>query len=212
MFSPKQFAENDPAVLHALINENPLATLVVMSADGLNANHIPLQLSPQDGAFGVLRGHVARANPLWRDFDPLIEVLAVFHGPQAHITPSWYPSKQVDGKAVPTWNYAVAHVYGRLTVTEDAEWLQAQVESLSARNEAAVGSDWQVSDAPHDYVRKLLKAIVGIEIAIMRLEGKWKVSQNQPHANQAGVVAGLQNLGNSCAADMAGLVAGKFNG
>ncbi len=206
MYIPTHFDEPRVEVLHGLIRARPLATLVTLSSGGLNANHIPLHLSQDPAPFGTLRGHVARANPLWRDFARDVEVLAIFHGPDAYITPSWYPTKAETGKAVPTWNYAVAHAYGALRVVEDAAWLRAHLETLTVHNEASFPEPWRVADAPRDYTDKLIAAVVGIEIVITRLSGKWKVSQNQPPQNQAGVVAGLNERESREAREVAALV------
>lgn len=206
MYIPKHFDQPRIEVLHELIRARPLATLVTLSSGGLNANHIPLHLSQDPAPLGTLRGHVARSNPVWSDFTQDVEVLAIFHGPDAYITPSWYPTKAETGRAVPTWNYAVAHAYGALRIIEDASWLRAHLETLTAHNEASFPEPWRVSDAPRDYTDKLLAGVVGIEVVITRLSGKWKVSQNQPPQNQAGVVAGLSERGRGEAREMAALV------
>jgi transcriptional regulator len=206
MYIPKHFDEPRIEVMHDLIRARPLATLVTLSASGLNANHIPLLLSTEPAPFGILRGHVARSNPMWSDLAKDVEVLAIFHGPDAYITPSWYASKQETGKVVPTWNYAVVHAYGRLRVIDDASWLRSQLEALTAHNEAVFPDAWAVSDAPYEYTEKLIEAIVGIEITVTKLSGKWKVSQNQPERNQASVISGLRECGNSGAASMAALI------
>lgn len=206
MYIPKHFDEPQVEVLHALMRARPLATLVTLSADGLDANHIPLLLSDQPAPLGTLRGHVARANVLWRDVVQDVEVLAVFQGPDAYISPSWYPTKLAHGKAVPTWNYAVAHAYGSLRVVDDAAWLRAHLEALTRHHEAAMPEPWQVSDAPGDYLDKMMTAVVGLEISITRLLGKWKASQNQPAQNQSGVVAGLRARGDVPSLAMAELV------
>ena len=195
MYCPAHFEETRSEVLHALMRAYPLATLVTWDADGLDANHIPLLLDATAGEFGSLRGHVARANPLWRKVGASDTALAIFHGPEGYVTPNWYPSKAETGKAVPTWNYVVAHAHGRLRVIDDAAWLRAQVAALTAQEEAAFPHPWQVADAPADYVEKMLGAVVGIELEITRLAGKWKTSQNQPPQNRAGVVAGLRERG-----------------
>ena len=195
MYCPAHFEETRSEVLHALMRAYPLATLVTWDADGLDANHIPLLLDATAGEFGSLRGHVARANPLWRKVGAGDTALAIFHGPEGYVTPNWYPSKAETGKAVPTWNYVVAHAHGRLRVIDDAAWLRAQVAALTAQEEAAFPHPWQVADAPADYVEKMLGAVVGIELEITRLAGKWKTSQNQPPQNRAGVVAGLRERG-----------------
>jgi transcriptional regulator len=209
MYVPKHFAEPRVDVLHQLMRAHPLATLVTLTADGLDANHVPLLLLPEPGPFGSLRGHVARANPVWRDLTRDAggsEVLAIFHGPDAYITPSWYASKAETGKVVPTWNYAVAHAHGALRVVDDPAWIRAQMTALTAQGESAFAGPWRPDDAPADYIEKLIGAVVGIEIVIARLSGKWKVSQNQSAANREGVVRGLLASGESDALRMARLV------
>lgn len=206
MYLPGHFSESRLDVLHALMRERPLATLVTMSAAGLDANHIPLHLSPEPAPFGTLRGHVARANPVWRELAPDAEALAIFHGPEAYITPSWYPAKVEHGKVVPTWNYAVVHAHGAIRVVDDAGWLRAHLEALTAANEASRAEPWQVADAPREFTDRLIGGIVGIEIVIARIEGKWKVSQNQTEANRAGVVAGLRGDGDAASMAMAAVV------
>ncbi|HNJ75358.1 MAG TPA: FMN-binding negative transcriptional regulator [Azospira sp.] len=200
MYCPAHFAETRPEVLHALMREHPLATLVTMGDNGLNADHIPLQLETSGDSQFILRGHVARANPLWKSASKGTPALAIFRGPDAYITPSWYPTKREHGKAVPTWNYAVVHARGPLHFIEDAEWLRAQVDALTQQQESNLAEPWAVSDAPADYVEKMLAAIVGVEMTVISLEGKWKVSQNQPEGNRDGVVAGLCGLGRADAA------------
>jgi transcriptional regulator len=207
MYTPKHFEEPRIEVMHELMRARPLATLVTLSSGGLTANHIPLHLADAPAPFGTLRGHVARANPMWSDFAKEVEVLAIFHGPDSYITPTWYATKQETGKVVPTWNYAVVHAYGTLRVIDDAAWLRAQLEVLTAHNEAGFAQPWSVSDAPREYTEKLIKAIVGFEIIITKLTGKWKVSQNQPAQNQASVIAGLNNSDLRDAEAMAALVA-----
>jgi transcriptional regulator len=190
MYLPEHFAEDDVPEMHALIRANPLATLVSHGPDGLNANHIPLLLN--DAApWGKLQGHVARANPLWRDGNVTGEVLVVFQGSDGYISPSGYATKAEHGKVVPTWNYTAVHAYGELKVIDDPTWILDQVYVLTNAHEALLPEPWAVSDAPHDYIEKMLCAIVGIEITITRLLGKWKVSQNQPPANQANLIAAL---------------------
>ena len=206
MYIPRHFEEQRVDVMHGLIRAHPLATVVTLWGGGLNANHIPLLLSESPEPFGSLRGHVARANPLLADLASGTECLAIFHGPDAYITPSWYETKKETGKVVPTWNYAVVHAYGVLRVVEDTSWLRGQLEGLTAHNEAAFDKPWSVSDAPSDYVEKMIQAIVGIEMVITRLIGKWKVSQNQPAKNREGVISGLQASTSPEAPAMARLV------
>lgn len=193
MYIPKHFEEPRVEVMHELIRERPLATVVTMSSHGLNANHIPLHLSKEPAPLGTLRGHVARSNPIWTDLQTDIEAVVIFHGPDAYISPSWYATKKESGRVVPTWNYAVVHAYGTLQVVDDASWVRSQLEALTAHNEQGFTDPWAVSDAPHDFTDKLIEAVVGIELVISRLSGKWKVSQNQPPHNQAGVIEGLGN-------------------
>ena len=187
MYLPSHFEQLDPAALHALMREHPLATLVSLQADGPSADHVPLEF---DAATRTLRGHVARANPLWRMAGGQA-VLAVFCGPQAYISPSWYPSKAATHKVVPTWNYTVVHAHGTLQVVEDAPWLHDLVSRLTRHHESPRAQPWAVSDAPDDYVQPMLRAIVGIQIPVDRLVGKWKVSQNRSAADRQGVARGL---------------------
>jgi transcriptional regulator len=208
MYLPKHFEETRVEVLHGLIRAYPLGALVTLAAGGLEANHIPFEIDPDPTPFGTLRGHVARANPVWREFSRGTETLVIFQGPQLYVSPSWYPSKKEGGKVVPTWNYALVHAYGPLRTVDDAAWLRAFVAKLTDRHEAARPDRWHVTDAPADYVDKMVTAIVGIEVPIARLVGKWKVSQNRPAADRAGVVAGLEADGSETARAMAALVRG----
>lgn len=202
----RQFQVTDAATLHALVHAQPLATLVVAHAGAQHVNHIPLYLDPARGPHGTLVGHVARANSLW----PLLPqtAVAVFHGPEAYVSPSWYPSKALDGKQVPTWNYAAVHAHGRLSAVDDPQRLRAILHTLSERHEAHRPDPWRIDDAPPDYIEKLLRAIVGIELAVERWEGIWKVSQNRTDTDRAGVVQGLMAEGTPAAKDMAALVLG----
>ena len=206
MYIPPQFEQPNIDVMHELIRKRPLATLVTLGSEGIDANHIPLHLSLTPEPFGVLRGHVARSNPIWSDLDSDIEVLAIFHGPDAYISPSWYATKLKTGKVVPTWNYTVVHAYGSLRIIDDAAWVRTQLEALTNYNEAVFSEPWAVSDAPVDFTEKLIAAVVGIEMTITRLSGKWKVSQNQPPQNQNSVIQGLNASGQAEAIAMAGLV------
>ena len=189
MYLPRHFEQNDPAALAALMQAHPLATLVSVGEDGVTADHLPLEYDASAGPHGTLRGHVARANPLWRRAAQ--PVLAIFRGEEAYVTPSWYPSKADTHQVVPTWNYAVVHAHGPLRVLEDAPWLHALVSRLTGHFEASRPSPWAVSDAPDVYVQTMLRAIVGIEIPVSRLVGKWKLSQNRSEADRQGVLDGL---------------------
>jgi len=191
MYLPNHFEESRVDVMHALAREHPLATLVTLGAGGLNANHIPLEVDPEPAPLGTLRGHVARANPVWRDLTAGVEALAIFQGPSTYVSPAWYATKRETGKVVPTYNYAVVHAYGPLRIVEDAAWLRGLVERLTRRFEAGRAEPWQVSDAPESFIAAQLRAIVGIEIPVGRLLGKWKLSQNRSAADRAGVMEGL---------------------
>jgi len=206
MYCPSHFEETRLDILHALMRARPLATLVTLGPAGLDAIPVPMLIDASAGSFGHLHGHVARANPLWRAIGDGVEALAIFHGPQGYVTPGWYPGKAETGKAVPTWNYVVVQARGRLRAIDDAIWLRAQVEALTAQQEAAFPHPWQVADAPADYIEKMLGAIVGIELEIAHLAGKWKVSQNQPPNNRAGVAKGLRTRGAPDDAELAALV------
>lgn len=192
MYIPKFYEETRLPVLHELMQAHPFGALVALTASGLEANHIPFELHSDLGELGVLRGHVARANPVWRETSADTEGLVIFQGPHGYISPSWFPSKKETGKVVPTWNYAVVHVYGRIRAVEDEAWLLAHVEGLSNRHESRMQEPWKVADAPADFTQKLLRGIVGIEIEITRLVGKWKLGQKRSPADVAGMVAGLE--------------------
>jgi len=206
MYVPSHFEETRPEVLHDLIREHSLAALVTLGLEGLNANHIPLELDPGPAPFGTLRGHVARGNPVWRDFSRDVEALAVFQGPQAYISPAWYQTKRETGKVVPTYNYIVVHAYGPMRIIEDRAWLRGLVERLTNRHESGRPEPWKVTDAPAEFVEQMLGAIVGIEIPLTRLVGKWKVSQNRPSADRDGVVKGLREMTDRDAQAMSALV------
>jgi len=191
MYVPPHFAEQRLDVLRQLIHDYPLGMLVTLGAEGLNANHIPFEFDSIPAPLGTLRGHVARANPVWRDFSQTVDTLVVFLGPQAYITPSWYSTKSESGEVVPTYNYLAVHAYGSLQIRHEAEWLRGLVTRLTHRFESQRATPWQVTDAPAAFIGKQLHAIVGIEMQLTRLIGKWKVSQNRPVADRAGVVEGL---------------------
>jgi transcriptional regulator len=206
MYLPRHFEETDAGVLHALIRAHPLGTWVTAGEGGLIANHIPFLLHPDRGPRGTLVGHVARANVAWRSFSRTVPSVVIFQGPEAYITPSWYPSKQEHGKVVPTWNYAVVHAHGIPTAIEDHDWLLAHVTELTRVHESAEEKPWAVGDAPREFIDKMLAAIVGIEIPIEVLEGKWKVNQNREPQDQRGAAAGLERRGTPESTEMAGLV------
>ncbi len=214
MYTPPHFKESRPDVLQALIRQHSLAAIVAQTAQGLVANHIPVVFAPRDGTPGVLKGHIARANSLWKDLETGGEVLAIFQGASHYISPNWYPSKAEHGKEVPTWNYAIVHARGRVDWVHDAGWLREFVSTLTDRHESQLASPWHVTDAPAKYIDQMLAAIVGFEITITSLSGKWKLSQNHDAANRAGVVAGLTALADDAALEMARMVerAGETRG
>jgi transcriptional regulator len=206
MYTPKANEETRIPVLHALMRSHPLATLVTVGSAGLFASHLPVVLDDQVAPLGLLKCHVSRANAQWKDFSHEVQALAIFAGPEHYISPNWYEEKQATGRVVPTWNYAVVHAYGYLKVVEDPDWLRAHVGSLTAIHEAASPQPWAVSDAPADYIASQIRGIVGFEMKIERLEGKWKVSQNRSESDRRGVVDGLDALETAGAAEMSRLV------
>jgi len=191
MYTPPAFREDRIEVLHALIARHPFACLVTMRDRAFEASHLPLMLDPEPAPFGTLIGHLARANPLVSEGLDGLPALAVFAGPQAYVSPSWYPTKREHGKVVPTWNYAVVHAHCRIRRFDDPARLRALVDRLTDSHETRFAERWATSDAPAEFVGQLLKVIVGLELQIERLEGKWKLSQNRPAEDRIGVVAGL---------------------
>jgi len=206
LYLPAHFKESRIEVLHALMRAHPLAALITVCDSGLVANHIPVETLSEPAPHGLIRGHIARANPLWREYRPDTEVLAIFQGPQAYISPSFYPSKQLTGEVVPTWNYAVVHAHGTLRFFEDSTWLRALVERLTDGHESVRAQPWKVGDAPTPYIKKMLSAIVGFEFTVARLTGKWKISQNHTVANRQGVVRGLNATGDPDSVEIADLI------
>ena len=189
MYLPKHFAVDDPVFLAQLISEYPLATVVGNLDDQLEINHLPLMLSPDKSK---LHGHIARVNPLVKIAGSnQSQVTAIFHGPNAYVTPAWYPSKKETGKVVPTWNYAVVHAQGTLTLIEDAQWLRNHVAQMTNIHEPTYQSNWKLDDAPEEYIQMMLRAIIGIEINVESLTGKFKLSQNRPPEDYAAVVKTL---------------------
>lgn len=195
MYLPAPFAESRLDVLHDLIRMHPLGLLVSAGAQGLVADPIPFLVYAGEGEFGTLRAHLARANPHGRALQGVDDCLIVFTGPQGYITPSWYAAKAEHGKVVPTWNYAAVHAWGKPRVIDDAAWLLRFLRDLTQSQEQARTAPWAVEDAPADFVDGLLRAVVGVEIPIRRIEGKFKMSQNRPMPDRVGVVEGLRAEG-----------------
>jgi transcriptional regulator len=210
VYLPAYFQESRPEVLHALMRARPLATLVTLSDSGLVANHIPIETHTEPAPHGMLRGHVARANPLWKEYRAGSEALAIFQGPQVYISPSFYPSKRETGEVVPTWDYAVVHAHGTLRFVQDAAWLKTLVVGLTDAHEASRRVPWKVADAPPLYIEKMLSLIVGFEFSIGRLTGKWKLSQNHTAANRQGVVQGLREAAGEDSREIADMLS-AFN-
>jgi transcriptional regulator len=191
MYVPEHFRETRLEVLQGLVDRHPLATLVAMTDEGLAANHIPMRSHLEEGGRGYLRGHIARGNSLWRKLQNDAKVLSIFMGTDQYISPNWYPTKQEHGKVVPTWNYATVHIHGTIRFIDDATWLREFVTGLTDVHEAPRANPWHVSDAPVDYINANLRAIVGLEISISSVVGKFKGSQNRSAADRDGVRAGL---------------------
>jgi transcriptional regulator len=179
MYVPAHFNESRTEVLHDFIKQYPFGMLVTHGASGLDANHIPFELDPKQGELGLLTAHVARANPVWQDVANGDEVMVVFRATDAYISPNWYPSKHEFHKQVPTWNYMVAHAYGRITIRDDEKFVRGVVARLTRTHEASQPTPWKMGDSPKEYIDTMLKAIVGMEIEITRLVGKSKLSQNR---------------------------------
>jgi len=193
MYVPAHFHETRSEVLQALIKRHPLGTLVAVTSDGLTANHIPMQATLEAGGRGRLRGHIARANTLWRELAADAAVLAIFTGADRYVSPTWYPSKQEHGKAVPTWNYATVHLKGTIRFIEDAVWLREFVTELTEVYEQGRPNRWHVSDAPPDYMEAMLRAIVGFEIEVTSVVGKFKGSQNRAVGDREGVRSAIKS-------------------
>jgi transcriptional regulator len=206
MYVQSAFEEQRLDVLHCHIRAHPLATFIMSIGDEIVVDHMPLLIDSQAGEHGVLRGHMPRANEIWQSLDGELDAVAVFQGPNAYVTPSWYPSKHEHGKAVPTWNYAVVHAHGRPRAIADAVWLRSHLEQLTDEHEARQALPWKVSDAPQEFTDRMIRRIVGIEMPIAKILGKWKASQNRPEADRLGVVAGLKSRGDDASLDMAELV------
>lgn len=206
MYNPPAFAEDRTEILHSFIRQHPFAALVSCGTNGPEATHVPVVLHADIGPKGILRCHIARANRHWESLRSSPAVLVIVPGPEHYITPSWYPSKREHGKVVPTWNYVAVHVRGRAELFEDRQDLLNHLRALTDQRERALGSDWSIDDAPAGFIEATSKAIVGIEIAIEDIEGKWKVSQNRPEADRQGVVAGLEGIGSSESLEMARIV------
>jgi len=209
VYLPAHFNEVRNDVMHALMRAHPLSTLVTQCDTGLVANHVPVQTLDEPAPLGSIRGHIARANPLWRDYRGDTEALAIFQGPQAYVSPSFYPSKALTGEVVPTWNYAVVHASGTLRFIQDANWLRELVAGLTTTHEAPRAAPWKMEDAPDAYIDKMLTSIVGFEFSITALKGKWKVSQNRTRSDRGGVQRSLASAPDQDSQEIAAMLAAR---
>ncbi|MEM5384299.1 FMN-binding negative transcriptional regulator [Paraburkholderia phymatum] len=191
MYIPAHFEENRLEVLHRLIADYPLGSLVTVGPNGLDANHVPFEFDAGKGPHGTLRAHVARANPVWQEVAERPDALVIFQGPSAYISPTWYPSKHETHRQVPTYNYMVVHAHGPITVRDDEAFVRGLVARLTRKMEAGEPVPWKMGDAPSDYISQMLGAIVGIEIELTKLTGKWKLSQNKASADRRGAADAL---------------------
>ena len=201
MYVPEHYEESRPDRLHALIAQHPLGVLVTNGSGGLDANHLPFELHTGEGSLGVLHSHVARANPVWRDLASGDEVLVVFRGAHAYISPNSYPSKHEHHRQVPTWNYMVAHAHGRVTVRDDERYVRGVVARLTKRHEATQSNPWRMSDSSEAFIKEMLASIVGLEVEITRLIGKFKLSQNKERRDVIGAATALKDHGDHAVAD-----------
>lgn len=201
MYNPPHFTETRETELHRIIRAHPLGVLVTNGPQGLDANHLPFELDPSRGALGTLSAHVARSNPLWREVSDGAEVLVVFRGAEGYVSPNWYPTKHETHRMVPTWNYEVVHAHGRIAVRDDEKFVRGVVARLTRAHEAAEPRPWKMGDAPADYLDTMLAAIVGLEVAITRLEGKRKLSQNREPRDRDGAIDALRARGRDALSD-----------
>jgi len=206
MYVPDYYREDDTAVMHALMRQAPFATLVTTTNDGLMGTHLPTVLQSAPAPFGTIEAHIARPNSQWKTYRPDEDALLIFAGPNHYVRPAWYPSKTLEGKAVPTWNYAAVHAYGRVEIIKDQIWLKQHVAELTQQQERTSKEPWAISDAPEDYIQMMLRGIVGIRMVITRLDGKWKMSQNRSNDDRAGVVNGLTTEDDANASAVAKLI------
>ncbi len=209
MFTPPAFQQDKLPVLYDHIEAHGFGTLVTLGRDGLMASHIPMLIDREGAPYGRLRGHFSRANSQRRDINPEVPALAIFQGPNAYVSPNWYPSKHQGGKVVPTWNYSAVHASGTLNIIEEPDALQRIVDDLSRKYEQQFPQPWRISDAPEEYIRSQLKGIVGFEMTITALEGNWKMSQNRSEDDRRGVVEGLQSSDRQMCRDVAAIMAAR---
>lgn len=205
MHIPKIFQQDDPLLLQEIMVKYPFASLITYSEDGVEVNHLPMYFD-KSGDNAVLQGHIAKANPLWKMLNEHLDVLVVFNGPNSYISPNYYPTKQLNGKAVPTWNYIAVHVRGEVKARFDDHFKLQMLNNLTFQHEQFQDKPWSIYDAPSEYINRMLPAIVGIEIQIKSMTGQWKVSQNQPEINKQGIISGLSKVQSDNSVEMATLV------
>jgi transcriptional regulator len=211
MYLPVDFAEKRVPVLHDTIRQTKLGTLVTLGDTGLEASHVPMLIDPEPAPYGTLTGHISRVNPQWCGAAAGVQALAIFLGPDAYVSPAWYATKRQTGRVVPTWNYVAIHAYGEIRFFDEPERLLQLVTRLTETHEAGRPEPWSVTDAPPEFIRVQLKGIVGFELPIARLEGKWKMSQNRPAQDRAGATEGLRREGGPREAAVAALMAAESN-
>lgn len=208
MYIPRHFEELEVSVLHELIQERPFATVIILSVNGFEANHIPFQLKTDVGQYGILQGHIARGDPIVNSANwKTKEVLVIFQGANMYISPSLYATKKTDGKVVPTWNYIAVHAHGTMEIIDDPTWLYCHLQELTEQREKELAVPWKITDAPEDFIKRKMTGIIGIEIVISRLTGKWKLSQNQPVENQHSLIQNLSASSQINHQEMAKLIA-----
>nr|WP_294864132.1 FMN-binding negative transcriptional regulator [uncultured Pseudogulbenkiania sp.] len=196
MYLPAHFNESHTDALHQCIAQHPFGALITHGKNGLDANHIPFELATKEGELGVLKAHIARANPLWQDVANGAEVLVVFRAGEAYISPNWYPTKHESHRQVPTWNYIVVHAYGRIHFHDDERYVRGVLARLTRRHEASQSTPWKMTDAPRDYIDSLLQRIIGLQIDITRLVGKSKLGQDEEARDILGAAHALKECGN----------------
>lgn len=206
MYASPTTREDRQDILIAAIRDIGFGAVIAMTADGLSATHIPMLVRQAANGEIELEGHVARPNEMWRIAQSGVQALAIFQGPQAYIHPGWYPTKQIDGRAVPSWNYIAVHVHGRLEAAEDPAWLRSHLSDLTDINEASRAEPWALSDAPQDYLDAMMRAIVGLRLRVDRFEGNWKMGQKQPVENRLGAIAGLSASAHASDRDVAAVM------
>ena len=209
MYIPAKFKQENIEDLISIMRQYPFATLVANSYDGIEVTHLPVLLEKVNDEL-VLKAHVAKANKIWRQVESGSEVLVIFNGPNCYISPNHYPTKAENGKAVPTWNYVVVHAKGSISYSHDTEWIYSVIDKLTTEHESTLDNPWSITDAPEEFIDKMLPAVVGLEIIINSISGQWKLSQNQPEVNKQGVISGLNAHGDHASTTMAAMISAQL--